>query len=140
YATTAADQAIAGKAITGAILVAAILFMPDGILGRMRATKRVRIDAESSPPLVAPPVASDRRPSARAAPLLLVRGLRKHFRGVRALDGVDLDVRDGEILGVLGPNGSGKSTLINVVSGHYAADAGSVRFDGRELARLPAHR
>jgi len=48
--------------------------------------------------------------------------------------------RRGEILGILGPNGSGKSTLINVVSGHYRADAGSVRFDGQELARLPAHR
>ena len=140
YATTAADQAIAGKAITGAILVAAILFMPDGILGRVRAAKRVRVDAESSPPLAVPPVASDRRASARGSPLLVVRDLRKYFRGVRALDGVDLDVRDGEILGVLGPNGSGKSTLINVVSGHYAADTGSVRFDGRELAGLSAHR
>ena len=140
YATTAADQALAGKAITGAILVAAILFMPDGILGRVRSPKRVRVAAESSPPLAAPSVASDRRASARSASLLVVRGLRKHFRGVRALDGVDLDVRDGEILGVLGPNGSGKSTLINVVSGHYAADAGSLRFDGRELAGLPAHR
>ena len=49
-------------------------------------------------------------------------------------------MRDGEILGVLGPNGSGKSTLINVVSGHYRADAGSVRFAGRELVHLPAHR
>ena len=140
YATTAADQAIAGKAITGAVLVAAILFMPDGILGRVRAAKRARIDDESLPALAAPPVASDRQASVRGAPLLVVRGLRKHFRGVRALDGVDLDVHEGEILGVLGPNGSGKSTLINVVSGHYAADAGSVRFERRELAGLPAHR
>jgi branched-chain amino acid transport system permease protein len=59
---------------------------------------------------------------------------------VRAIDGIDLDVHDGEILGIIGPNGSGKSTLINVVSGHYRADAGSVRFLGRELVALPAHR
>ncbi|MGA8032022.1 MAG: ABC transporter ATP-binding protein, partial [Casimicrobiaceae bacterium] len=72
--------------------------------------------------------------------LLSVRGLQKSFKGVRALDGVDLDVREGEILGVLGPNGSGKSTLINVISGHYCADAGSLRFAGVELAGLPAHR
>jgi branched-chain amino acid transport system permease protein len=72
--------------------------------------------------------------------MLTVRALRKSFKGVLALDGVDLDVRDGEILGILGPNGSGKSTLINVVSGHYRADAGSVHFFGRELADLPAHR
>jgi branched-chain amino acid transport system permease protein len=70
----------------------------------------------------------------------VVQGLRKSFKGVRALDGVDLDVREGEILGVLGPNGSGKSTFINVVSGHYAADGGSVRFGGRELVGMAAHR
>ena len=70
----------------------------------------------------------------------MIDGLRKAFRGVRALDGVSLDVLPGEILGVLGPNGSGKSTLINVVSGHFRADGGSVRFAGRELAALPAHR
>ena len=51
--------------------------------------------------------------------LLTIRALRKSFEGVHALDGVDLDVYAGEILGLLGPNGSGKSTLINVVSGHY---------------------
>ena len=61
---------------------------------------------------------------------------RKSFSGVRALDGVDLDVREGEILGVLGPNGSGKSTLINVVSGHYRADARQHRSSAAvELAR-----
>ncbi len=78
--------------------------------------------------------------NAQHAALLTVRGLRKSFGAVRALDGVDLEVREGEILGVLGPNGSGKSTLINVVSGHYRADAGSLTFAGRELAHLPAHR
>jgi branched-chain amino acid transport system permease protein len=78
--------------------------------------------------------------AATAAPLLLVRGVYKSFRGIRAVDGVDLDVREGEILGVLGPNGSGKSTLINVISGHYRADAGSILYAGRELAALPAHR
>jgi branched-chain amino acid transport system permease protein len=72
--------------------------------------------------------------------LLQVRALRKSFKGVRALDGVDLDLHAGEILGVIGPNGSGKSTLINVVSGHYRADSGSVRFLGRELADRTAHR
>ena len=60
--------------------------------------------------------------------------------GVQALAGVDLEVRRGEILGLLGPNGSGKSTFINVVSGHYAADGGSIRFEGEELVGTPAHR
>jgi branched-chain amino acid transport system permease protein len=59
---------------------------------------------------------------------------------VQALAGVDLEVRGGEILGLVGPNGSGKSTLINVVSGHYTADSGSIRFEGVELTGMPAHR
>jgi branched-chain amino acid transport system permease protein len=84
----------------------------------------------------------DGAPSRRAgnAPLLAVRGVAKSFKGVRALDGVDLDVREGEILGVIGPNGSGKSTLINVVSGHFAADAGRIEFGGDDVARWPPHR
>jgi branched-chain amino acid transport system permease protein len=142
YASTAADQAVIGKAVIGAILVAAVLFLPDGILGRTRIRKRPR------PLMPRVPVTSDDRdrtgetPAARIGveTLLTVRDLRKAFKGVRALDGVDLDVREGEILGVLGPNGSGKSTLINVVTGHYRASGGNVRFAGRDLTHLPAHR
>src|SRR5213078_347439 len=73
-------------------------------------------------------------------PLLEARGLSKAFRGVQALGGVALEVRRGEILGLVGPNGSGKSTLINVVSGHYRADAGSIEFEGRELRDAAPHR
>jgi branched-chain amino acid transport system permease protein len=138
YASTAADQAIAGKAIVGAILVAAVLFLPDGILGRLLGRKRAA-DAPA-PPVADSAVATERRPAPSGRPLLVARGVRKAFRGVRAVDGVDLEVREGEILGVLGPNGSGKSTMINVISGHYRADAGSIRFDGHEIAGLPAHR
>lgn len=142
YASTAADQAVIGKAVIGAILVGAVLFLPDGILGRTRMRKRPRS------PMPHVPVTSDDRdrtgetPAARSGDqtLLTVRDLRKAFKGVRALDGVDLDVREGEILGVLGPNGSGKSTLINVVTGHYRASGGRVRFAGRDLTHLPAHR
>ena len=142
YASTAADHAVAGKAITGVILVAAVLFMPNGILGRI-PRKSPRATRDTAPTPAATPEADSAIHSVRAnrgAPLLVLRGLRKSFRGVHALDGVDIDVRDGEILGVLGPNGSGKSTLINVISGHYAPDAGSVRFAGVELAGVPAHR
>jgi branched-chain amino acid transport system permease protein len=80
------------------------------------------------------------RGAARAEPMLAIRGLRKAFKGVRALDGVDLDIHEGEIVGVIGPNGSGKSTLINVVSGHFRADAGSLKFRGLDIAAMPAHR
>src|SRR5204863_5002056 len=67
-------------------------------------------------------------------------GLSKAFRGVQALAGVDLEVRRGEILGLVGPNGSGKSTLINVVSGHFRPDSGRILFEGCDLAALEAHR
>ena len=144
YSFTAADHAIAGKAMIGVILIAAILFMPDGILLRLQKLfKRA--------PAVAPGAAhpASKRAEQAAAPapaaghgepLLRVRGLQKSFKGVRALDGVDVDVRRGEILGLLGPNGSGKSTFINVVSGHFAPSAGEIVFEGRTLTGLPAHR
>jgi branched-chain amino acid transport system permease protein len=72
--------------------------------------------------------------------LLQVKGLSKSFRGLKALSNVSLEVRKGEILGLLGPNGSGKSTFINVVSGHYLPDGGEVVLGGRNIAGLPAWR
>ena len=148
YATTAADQAIAGKAVVGAILVAAILLMPEGILGlafARRGRGAPRASAQVPEPIRvhadAVAAAIELGPAVGDRPMLLaVRGVAKSFKGVRALDGIDLDVRTGEILGVIGPNGSGKSTLINIVSGHFRADAGSARFDGIDLLALPAHR
>jgi len=73
-------------------------------------------------------------------PLLACTDVTKAFRGLQALAGVTLEVRAGEILGLIGPNGSGKSTLINVVSGYYRADGGRIALDGADLARVPAHR
>ncbi|MFL6268819.1 MAG: ATP-binding cassette domain-containing protein, partial [Actinomycetes bacterium] len=58
--------------------------------------------------------------------LLEVRGLVRRFGGLNAVDGVDLDVNEGEILSVIGPNGAGKTTLFNVVTGLYVADEGSI--------------
>jgi branched-chain amino acid transport system permease protein len=71
--------------------------------------------------------------------LLRVNHLSKSFRGLKALSNVSLEVRKGEILGLLGPNGSGKSTFINVVSGHYLPDSGEVWLGGRNIAGLAAH-
>jgi ribose transport system ATP-binding protein len=68
-----------------------------------------------------------------AAPVLEVRGLIKHYPGARALDGVDFDVRAGEVHCLLGPNGAGKSTLIKCVSGAVAPTAGEVLVDGEPL-------
>jgi len=64
---------------------------------------------------------------------LAVRAARVHFEGVRAIDGVDFDVRRGEILGLIGPNGAGKTTLLNVISGVQRPDAGDVHLDERKI-------
>jgi len=72
--------------------------------------------------------------------LLAVSDVSKRFGGVVALDGVTMEIKDGEILGLVGPNGSGKSTLINVLSGFYPADRGRVSFGGADATDLPAHK
>ncbi len=58
------------------------------------------------------------------------------FKGVRALDNIDLSIGQGELVGIIGPNGSGKSTLFNVLSGIYRGDAGSITFDGARINGL----
>src|SRR3954465_10444361 len=64
-----------------------------------------------------------------------VRGLRKSYDGVaQALDGVDLDVRRGELVALLGPNGAGKTTLVEILEGHRTADAGDVAVLGHDPA------
>ncbi|ODN71672.1 Ribose import ATP-binding protein RbsA [Methylobrevis pamukkalensis] len=72
-------------------------------------------------------------PRADAPPLLDIRGLTKSFAAQRALDGVDLTLRAGEIHALLGENGAGKSTLIKAATGIIARDAGTIRLDGREI-------
>jgi branched-chain amino acid transport system permease protein len=139
YTFTAANYAVAGKAMVGVILIAAILFMPDGILPRLqRRFARRRVPAR--PQVALQPPAARRASVAPGDVLLAARGVTKSFRGVQALSGVDVEVRRGEILGLLGPNGSGKSTFINLVSGHYQPSGGSIVFEGRELAGRAAHR
>jgi len=167
YFFTAGDHAVAGRAAVGAILVLVILFMPQGILGHFGRRKPKRAgqavhegeavltaQAENAGEVLiagaaahAKPAALEAKPATPArgrspigAPLLEVRGLSKSFKGVQALDGVNLQVRQGEILGLLGPNGSGKSTLINVVSGHYPLSGGEIVFGGSRLTGAPAHR
>jgi inositol transport system ATP-binding protein len=66
--------------------------------------------------------------------LLRMTGIVKRFPGVKALDGVPLDVREGEVHGLLGENGAGKSTLLKILAGAQTPDAGTIEFDGREVA------
>jgi branched-chain amino acid transport system ATP-binding protein len=68
--------------------------------------------------------------------LFETRGLTRDFGGVRAIDGLDLDLDEGEIVCVIGPNGAGKTTLFNLVSGMVPADQGEIRFQGRSIVGL----
>jgi branched-chain amino acid transport system ATP-binding protein len=77
--------------------------------------------------------------AAAASGLLEVRGLVKRFGGVTAVNALNMTVRAGDVHALIGPNGSGKTTTLNVISALYRADGGSIRFDGGELAGLPAH-
>ena len=73
--------------------------------------------------------------AAPSVPLLEVRDLRKRFGGVVAVDGCSFSVREGTVTGLIGPNGSGKTTVFNMITGYLRADAGQVRFGGRDVRR-----
>ena len=72
--------------------------------------------------------------------LLDVRGLSKHFGGIKAVEEVTFAIEKGSIISMIGPNGAGKSTVINVVSGICAPDAGKVYFQGEDITGVPAHK
>jgi branched-chain amino acid transport system ATP-binding protein len=77
---------------------------------------------------------------ANGVQLLEARGLKVHFGGVHAVDGVDLVLTKGEILGLIGPNGAGKTTLVNALSGFQKPTAGTVLMNGRDVTGLSPHR
>src|SRR5690349_21059185 len=137
YAFVGGDWAVFGRAIIGVTLVIAVLFLPHGITGFFAARRRPAAFSWSADDKIATPV---RQAVSGGRTLLVCKDVQLAFQGVKALAGVSLDVREGEILGLVGPNGSGKSTLINVISGYYRRHGGSLLFDGRDIAALPAHR
>jgi len=72
--------------------------------------------------------------------ILSLQGVSKSFGSLRVADGVSFDVPRGQALGIIGPNGAGKSTLFNLIAGNLIADGGTIRFDGRDVTRVPAMR
>jgi branched-chain amino acid transport system ATP-binding protein len=72
--------------------------------------------------------------------ILRVDGVSKRFGGLRAVDGVSAEVRDGEIFGIIGPNGAGKTTLFHLIAGFHAIDEGSVHLRDRRIDHLPPNR
>ena len=71
--------------------------------------------------------------------MLRVEDLHKSFEDFRAVDGADLQVRQGDLVAVIGPNGAGKTTLFNLITGHLKADRGRIRFRDQEITRVAAH-
>jgi branched-chain amino acid transport system ATP-binding protein len=73
-------------------------------------------------------------------PLLDVTDLQVAYDGIKALQGISLEVRQGEIVTLIGANGAGKSTLLRAISGQVPCSGGAIRFGGQSLARIPAHK
>ena len=72
--------------------------------------------------------------------LLSARGLKLAFGGLKAADGIDLDVMDGEFMAIIGPNGAGKTTFINMTTGYLKPQAGSIAFDGKPILGMSPRR
>jgi branched-chain amino acid transport system ATP-binding protein len=72
--------------------------------------------------------------------MMTINNVTKRFGGIRALNKVNVEVKKGEILGLIGPNGSGKTTLFNVISGFYPATEGTIEFKGENITNLSPHK
>ncbi|MGZ8581237.1 MAG: branched-chain amino acid ABC transporter ATP-binding protein/permease [Actinomycetota bacterium] len=135
------------------LIIITLILRPEGIFDRWEiddllrrfapAARRARRAPAEARALAEPEGATaSLEPSAveAATPVLQGDGVAKHFAGVTALAGVDIEVRQGEILGLIGPNGSGKTTLLNVISGVYVPSEGHISFDRREIGGDKPHR
>jgi ABC-type branched-subunit amino acid transport system ATPase component/ABC-type branched-subunit amino acid transport system permease subunit len=134
--------------IFGGILLIVMLFFPSGAVGALSRLLRFipargQAGAGADAQAVAPddaPIASRIVPDPGGKPILELQGVTKSYAGVVAVDDVSISVLPGTVHAVIGPNGAGKSTLINVLSGLYSANAGSIRFRGQDITRLAPHR
>lgn len=72
--------------------------------------------------------------------ILKVKNLKKHFGGVKAVNGCSFEIEEGKITALIGPNGAGKSTVFNLISSLIKADEGNIHFRGKEITKLPTHK
>lgn len=124
------------KAVFALMLFSVVLGLPNGLMGFVERFLTGLFNVVPRPLPV--PSSLDRVLPTFAKSdetCLNVRGLKRHFGGIKALDGLDLTVHAGEVHGLIGPNGSGKSTAINVISGLYAPTAGDVVMNGTVLPK-----
>jgi branched-chain amino acid transport system permease protein len=126
--------------VYGGLLVGLMLFLRRGIMGG--GTPAPLRHAVPDGRLLDPAQlgVAKRMSRGSGAPVLSLRGVSRRFGELLALDGVDFDIRPGEIVGVVGPNGSGKTTLLNIASGMYKPDAGTVQLNGKDVTGMAPHR
>ena len=124
-------------AVYGLFVILIIRFMPDGIWGFVSAgLARLRAKAKT-PPATA---TLQLKPATVGGDIVLeVTGLAKYFGGLKAVDGVDIQVKRGGVHALIGPNGSGKTTTLNVLSGLYKATSGRIVLDGTDITNMPPH-
>lgn len=122
------------KAIFALMLFSVVVGLPEGLMG-FAAGALTRLFKVPPAPLPAAGVLDEVLPMGQEGgqPLLELKDLKRHFGGVKAVDGVSLTLKEGSIHGLIGPNGSGKSTAVNVISGLYAPTSGSILLDGQPL-------
>ncbi|HEY3726834.1 MAG TPA: branched-chain amino acid ABC transporter permease/ATP-binding protein [Solirubrobacteraceae bacterium] len=126
----------------GVILIVTLIQNPEGVAGAFyrRTHRRPAFDPQLPEAAAQDPVAaiSSSPRGERGTPVLRVRGLSVAFGGVHALSEVDLEVGEGELVGLIGPNGAGKTTLIDAVTG-FVSCAGVVELDGRNIEKLASY-
>jgi branched-chain amino acid transport system permease protein len=123
------------------LLLVIVLAMPGGIAELLDFKNRRPL--ESGRAIVPRPELLGRllaAPADGGAGALTLEQVALAFGGVHAIDGLDLEIRSGQIHGLIGPNGSGKTTTLNVISGYYAQQSGAVRLNGAALPVLERHR
>lgn len=125
-------------AVYGGALILLMVVAPEGIWGFLTHTVQRFHRKTTAPPVIRMPARPAIESNSGTVSLEL-RGLVKHFGGVRAVDGVDLSVARGEVHSLIGPNGSGKTTILNVVSGIYVPTGGSVWFNGEMISGQKSH-
>lgn len=139
----AAPLAKLGNFLYGALLLLVVLLVPEGI-GRLLEVVIARMRGRRLPSTPVNPdvhrLATMIKSGARGMVTLEARGVTKRFGGVVALSQVTLDLRPGEIHGLIGPNGSGKTTLLNLLTGYYRPDDGSILFGHQDLSQAPVQR
>ena len=122
----------------GLAVILIMVFMPEGIWGIVtRAWQRAR-PSRRRPVGPAKPLQLD-FPVTDPTPVLRLENVHKHFGGVRAVDGIDIEVARGTVHALIGPNGSGKTTTLNVLNGIYRPTAGRIFLDGKDLTDSAPH-